>query len=71
MKAIKENSKELEVVLEPIIFFDLFNCPLNPFELRKYLDMKLSYEDIVASLDSLVEKNLAREARFLFFKGKG
>lgn len=71
MKAIKENSKELEVVLEPIIFFDLFNCPLNPFELRKYLDMKLSYEDIVASLDSLVERKILQEKQgFYFLKGR-
>ena len=61
MKAIKENLKELEAVLDPIIFFDLFDCPLNPFELRKYLDAELSYLEVVIFLDNLVEKKILQE----------
>lgn len=56
-----------EIVLEPIIFFDLFSYPLNAFELYKYIDTKLNYLDLEFILTDLINREILQEEQGFYF----
>ncbi len=67
MIATKENIKDLELILEPIIFLDLFKHPLNTFELYKLIDRKFPYQEIENILKGLVDNKILQEKQGFYF----
>lgn len=67
MIATKENLKDFELILEPIIFLDLFKHPLNTFELYKLIDKKISYLETENILKVLVNNRILQERQGFYF----
>lgn len=72
MIATRENKRDYEVILEPIIFLDLFNYPLQTFEIYKFIKQSLSYQELQNILEDLVLKKILQEKQgFYFLDGRG
>lgn len=58
-------------IIKTIIFFDLFSHPLTAYELWRYLNIEVSFEDLESESRSLFKKGLlAMENGFYFLPGK-
>lgn len=65
-----ENNLE-RIVLNPIIFLDLFDYPVTSFEVWHYLNKKQIFTDVIDILDRLVQKNiLSIKNGFYFLVGR-
>ena len=65
-----ENNLE-RIVLNPIIFLDLFDYPVTAFEVWHYLNKKQIFTDVIDVLDRLVQKNiLSTKNGFYFLVGR-
>lgn len=60
-----------EVVLSPVIFFDLFDYPVTAYEVWRYLDKQAVFTEIIFTLDDLVHKNiLGKKNGFYYLLGR-
>ncbi|HAM88828.1 MAG: hypothetical protein US83_C0006G0064 [Candidatus Falkowbacteria bacterium GW2011_GWC2_38_22] len=57
-----------EPILKTIVFYDIFDCPLTPFEIWSYCGIECSLADIVEALDDI--RHLGQKSGFYFLQGR-
>lgn len=57
-----------EAILKTIVFYDMFDCPLTPFEIWSYCEIKCGLADIVEALSDF--KLLEEKSGFYFLHGR-
>lgn len=57
-----------ESILKTIVFYDLFDCPLTPFEIWSYCGIKCGLADVMEALDDI--RHLEEKSGFYFLRGR-
>ena len=52
---LKNPNKLNETIIQVIVFFDLFDFPVTAYEVWHYLDKRISFQDIIRTLETIPE----------------
>lgn len=66
----KEEKAVTDALIKTLVFFDLFNYPLNFKEIHKYLPHKISTGELLLFLDYHLPKAVEKKEGFYFLRGR-